>query len=226
MHLRTGIRLAAAALTFAAASSLEAQAWNYPSFQAPRVTSRELNFAVADGGDAGTGLVFQWREGLSSRTQLSLDAGYAEPDYPDWLEYDGYFLIGGQFARQLTRASADMPLDVMLTAGVNVAIGDPFNLVRVPVGVAAGHRFQLERGMAITPYGHLRLSYDRVSMEGASESEMNPNFDLGGSFEFNPRLAVRLSATLGDDDAFGASLAWTPRRAGSATPPTRQRPRR
>lgn len=226
MHFcRIGFRLASAAAVLIAASPLEAQAWAYPSFQGPRIAAREFNFAVSDGGNgAGTGLIFQWREGMGGRTQLSLDAGYVEPEYGPQ-NSSGFFLVGGQFGRQLVSASTDMPIDVMLTAGLNIAMGDPFNLVRVPVGVAAGHRFRLEKGMAITPYGHLRLSYDRISSNGFSDSEMNPNFDLGGSFEFNPRFAVRLSATLGDDDAFGASLAWSPGRRGPSQP-TRQPTRR
>src|SRR5215813_5162667 len=56
------------------------QAWAYPAFQPPRVLTREFNFGVADAQSAGTSLVFQWREGLTPRTQLSLDVGFADPD--------------------------------------------------------------------------------------------------------------------------------------------------
>ena len=234
MHFRrTGLRLAAAAVTFATASALEAQAWNYPSFQAPRVTTRELNFAIADGGEPGTGFIFQWREGMAQRSQLSADLGYAEPDCGPFADCDGFLLLGGQFGRQLVTATADMPIDLMLTAGLNAAIGDLFNLIRVPVGVSIGHRFKLENAMAITPYGHLRMSYDRISMDGGgSDSDMSPNFDLGASFEFNRTLAVRVSAMfggadyLGNEDALGISLAWSPRSARTTSPAPAPRPRR
>src|SRR3954468_10490964 len=72
-------RLAVVAV-IAAPAAAGAQAWAYPSFQPPRVMDREFNFGIADAGQAGTTLVFQWREGLSTRSQLSFDAGFADPD--------------------------------------------------------------------------------------------------------------------------------------------------
>ena len=51
----------------------------YPSFQQPRVVSREFNFAIAD-GDGITPFVFQWREGTSVGSQLSFDLGLADPE--------------------------------------------------------------------------------------------------------------------------------------------------
>src|SRR5215216_2056557 len=107
---RVAARLAFAALLTAPVAA-GAQAWAYPSFQPPRVMNREFNFGIADAGDAGTSLMFQWREGLSPRTQLSFDAGFADPDG----EGNGKVLLGGQFAGMLTEASADMPLDFLLT---------------------------------------------------------------------------------------------------------------
>jgi Outer membrane protein beta-barrel domain len=213
--------LAAAALAALSAAPAAAQAWTYPTFQQPRVVGREFNFAVADG--EGTSLLFQWREGISPVNQLSFDAGYVDPDVRG---ADGAFFVGGQFGRQVATANANMPFDMMLTAGANVAFFDGTNFMRIPVGLSAGHRFPLEGGLAITPFVHPRLSFDRCSECGVeiqngnvvrtSESDLGFDFDLGGSFEFNQNFAVRLSATLGgsdfleDGDSFGISFAWTP----------------
>src|SRR5688572_31676437 len=79
---RIVVRLAAAAAVSVPAAS-QAQAWAYPAFQPPRVTNREFNFGIADAGDAGTALVFQWREGLTPRTHMSFDGGFADPDGRD-----------------------------------------------------------------------------------------------------------------------------------------------
>ena len=68
------------AVAFVLPAALGAQGWAYPSFQPPRVMNREFNFGVADAGDAGTSLIFQWREGLSTRSQLGLDVGFADPE--------------------------------------------------------------------------------------------------------------------------------------------------
>jgi hypothetical protein len=199
-------------MLLAVASTAAAQV-GYPSFQPPRITTREFNFAVADadadGGLDLTPLVFQWREGISPRAQLSLDAGIADPDAPD---ADLFFVIGGQYARELARSRADMPLDLLLTAGLFGQFGNDITLISVPVGVSVGHRFPLEgTRMAITPYAHPRLSLDHVDVNDFDDTEINISFDLGGNLEITPQVAIRVSATLGDVDALGISLAWTPR---------------
>ena len=180
----------------------------YPSFQQPRVVSREFNFAIAD-GDGLTPLVFQWREGTSPGTQLSLDLGLADPD-ADGL--DTFFMVGGQYARMLTQARADMPLDILLATGLFGRFGNDITSIGVPVGVSVGHRFPLTgTSMAVTPYIHPRVSLDYVSIADESETEVNITFDVGGNLELTPQLALRLTAMFGDIDSVGLSLAWTPR---------------
>jgi len=208
---KTALR-AAALLVVAlgpAAATAGAQAWNYPAFQQPRVTPREYNFAVADAGDAGTTFVFQWREGVSLRDQLSLDVGLASGD-----AFDTQFLVGGQYAHQLATASAQVPFDFLFTAGVNGAFGD-FSLLRIPVGVSLGRRFPLEGGLAITPYIHPRVAL-AICNDCVDNSNVNVEFDLGANFDFTPQFAMRFSLLftgsdyVSDDTAFGLSLAWTP----------------
>ena len=76
----------------------------------------------------------------------------------------------------------------------------------VPFGVSLGHRFVLDSPMAITPYVHPRISVDMFN----DNSELNINFDIGASFDVNTQLALRFSATMGEVDALGFSLAWRP----------------
>src|SRR5688572_28682441 len=194
-----------------AAAPVAAQGWNYPSFRHPQIMSREFNFALADGGDAGTALLFQWREGFGIGTELNLDVGFADPDVGD-----SYFIVGGGFGRRLAAATTDMPLDLLLTAGVYAALGDP-NVVRVPVGVSVGHRFPLEGAMAVTPFVHPRVSIDFCSnCPGDDDSDISINFDLGADLELSRQLSLRFAALFaggdlfGDDDGFGVSIAWRP----------------
>ena len=119
---RTMVRLAVAVAALAAAPAAHAQAWNTPSFQTPKITARELNFTIADGGDVGTAFGFQWRQGFAPRTQLSFDVGFADPDGGETV-----FLLGGQLGYQMTTATRDMPLDMMFTAGFFAGISDPAN---------------------------------------------------------------------------------------------------
>jgi hypothetical protein len=217
MHARTTLVRAlvtGAVLSLAAAAPVGAQAFAYPSFQVPRISQREFNFGLAD-ADGATSLLFQWREGMGNRNQLSLDVGFADTDGDE-----NVLFLGGQWARQLTTANATMPFDLAFTLGAGFArtevADEGLTIIRVPVGVSAGHVFPLEGGMSITPYIHPRFLLARCSSDFCDdETELGLEFDIGGEFRFNPAFAVRLSAAFGDedtfnDDSFGVSLAWTP----------------
>jgi len=203
------------AVGFVVPVALGAQGWAYPSFQPPRVMNREFNFGVADAGDAGTSLIFQWREGLSSRSQLGFDVGFADPEEKG----NGKLVLAGQYGYLFTQSNAEMPLDFLGTAGVGFAFGDGGNLVRIPFGVSIGHRFPLDQGFAITPYVHPRVSIDVCSDCGSnndSNTDLGIDFDIGANFEVTKQLSFRVSIlfggsdTFGDSDGFGLSLAWAP----------------
>lgn len=202
--------LTVSALVLAAASSVDAQAYVYPALQPSRIAEREYTFALADiGNGGGTGLVFQWREGLGNpKLQFTLDAGFADPDAPN---ADARLIIGGGLAYQLTTATAEMPFDIVLAGGMGITTGDDITTFRVPFGAAIGHRFPVDGGFAITPFVHPRLSYDRFSTAGVSDSDTNLNVDVGANFEFKPQMALRLAAVLGDDDAVALAFVWSPK---------------
>jgi hypothetical protein len=186
---------------------VQAQAWNYPTFQGPRVVSREFNFAVAYGGDGGTDVFAQWREGLDATNQLEVEGGFASPRFGN-----ARGLLGGSYAHQITTATADLPLDLLFTVGLYDSFGDG-NFFRLPVGVSAGHTFPLNNGMSITPYVHPRLSFDA---SGCCD-KLGLEFDLGLNFQLTEQFAARLSGTFGgsdvaaNDPGFGIGLAWSPK---------------
>jgi hypothetical protein len=208
-------------LVLIAPLSARAQAWSYPSFQPPRLTPREYNFGMADAGAPGTALVFQWREQTGPRHQFSFDVGIADPDGADLVLFGGV-----QGATRLVTASRDVPLDFLLTGGLYAAIGDHTRF-RLPVGVSMGHRFALEGDMAVTAYGHPRISLDLCNGCGDS-SDLGVAFDLGANLELSRTLAVRVSGLFsgGDsfyDEGFGVSLAWTPAALAGRTATQRRR---
>jgi hypothetical protein len=209
---------AAFALTLATVSILGArpagaQAWYHPSFQPPRLAERDYTLAVA--ANAGTSAVFQWREGVSPISQLALDVGIADADARG--VQGTRLLVAGQYARLLARATAEQPLDLLLTVGAGIALGDSPSLLRLPVGVSVGHRFPLEGGMAVTPYVHPRLSIDAWTsrLEGTDRTALSLEFDVGASFEITRQLALRGSllftgADRADNLGFGLGLTITP----------------
>jgi hypothetical protein len=213
-HTRALARGVALAAAFASVSSVgagraAAQAHYYPSFQVPRVTDRDYTGALI--ANAGTGALFQWREGIAANAQLSLDAGLADLD-----DAGTRVFFGGNYARELTRSTAEQPLDLLFTLGAGLSLGDGPELFRIPVGLSLGHRFPLEGSVAITPYVHPRLSLDVVTGNGGGDgTDLTIDFDLGASFEITPQLAIRASllltgADLADGAGFGLGLTYRP----------------
>lgn len=195
------------------APELQAQAYNYPSMQTPRVSSRDYTGAIV--GGAGTTFLFQWREAVSSSLHWQLDAGFADPKGG----VDPLVFVGGNLGKQLTRARADQPLDVLFTAGVGAAFGGNATVFRVPVGVSVGHTFDLDQGMSLTPYVHPRLSVDACGSCGAdkdSRTNLSANFDVGGLWQVNRQFGVRVSASfsgsdlVGTDETVAIGFTWTP----------------
>ena len=201
-------------VAFMFARSADGQAWNYPSFQPPVHVSREYNFGIASGGDAGASFVGQWREGFRTNTHLEFEAGVTDGGDGS----DSRFLLGAGFATTVFGSQPNLPVDILLTAGAYPSFGGGATLVRVPVGLTLGKRFALE-GFAMTPYAHPRLSLDFCSGGCSNDDNLDfsINFDLGADIEINRQLGFRVSILLPggdsfDDNAFGVSLAWRPMR--------------
>jgi hypothetical protein len=203
-----------ALLTAVAASSLAAQAYNYPALQTPRIVDREYNFAAASSGNAGTSLLFQWREGMSADWQFGLEGGIASPK-----GLDTRLLLGGSLAWQWTRSSADVPFDVALTGGAGLSSGNSHDVVRIPIGASVGHTFKLDNGNELTPFVHPRISLDFCSstLWCGSNSKLDVDVDVGLNYGITQQVAVRIAGMLGgtsyvgSTNAVGFSVAWTPK---------------
>lgn len=207
MMLRRSFGLVAALILVSAplAAPLAAQAFGYPAMQPATITAREYNFVLADGGANTTVLAFQWREGLGNpKSMFVLDAGVAD------FGNETALFVGGGLGYQLARASSEMPFDILLTGSAGIGFADNVNYLRIPLGASLGRRFDVEGGFAIAPFVHPRLGYVRASGGGTSASDTDLEIDIGANFEFNPRMAVRLSLSMADSDAVGLSFVWTP----------------
>lgn len=190
-------------------SQVGAQAWAYPSFQPPRVVSREYNFGIADNDRGGATLVFQWREQSGPATLFSFDLGIADTEGRN----SDIILFGGVgVAYRLGASTDEVPIDFLLTGGLYLAIGDG-TFFRLSAGVSLGHRFDLGSGMSLTPYAHPRLSIDVCNNCGGSDIGLT--FDLGANFQVSRSVSIRGAAVFAGSDSFGGdgfgiSIAWTP----------------
>lgn len=204
--------LAVVALSASLSGESRAQAWAYPAFQPPRITDREFNVGVADTRHVGTSAVFQWREQVGPRQDLSLDVGIADPDARN---SDAVLFIGGQFAYEITRSTSLVPLDLLFTFGGNIAAGGGV-VSRIPIGLVVGHRFPTEGEGAVTPFVHPRLVVDLCS-RCTDKGDLSVVFDVGANVELSDVVSIRGAATFSgssafDGDGFGLSLAWSPPR--------------
>ena len=198
--MRTTIRL----LAFLLPSALGAQAASYPALQPSRVVEREYNFAIAD-FQGGTVLLAQWRERMNSdRLQFTGEAGIV--DGPG----DAALALGASVHYQLRTANADLPFDMVLGGGLGVVAGNGTPLTRIPFGVSIGRRLPMQQGYAITPFIHPRIAFQRVRVNGVTDSETEVELDLGASFELNRQMQVRLALGFGDGSGVGVSFAWQP----------------
>jgi hypothetical protein len=217
-------------LSAAVSSPVAAQFYNAPALQLPVLADREYNFVASSGSGAGTALLFQWREGVAPRWQLTVDAGLAAPQ---GASNGTRLIVGASMAYQATRADDDFPFDVAFTGGAGFSTGNADNavnansgahisngtVVRMPFGAAIGHTFELDQDYRLTPYVHPRLSFDRCSgcNAGASDSKVNVDVDVGASLQLTPQVALRVAglvggtAFLGATNAIAFSVAWTPK---------------
>jgi hypothetical protein len=195
------------------AATAGAQAYNYPSMQTPRASTRDYTAGIV--GGAGTSFLFQWREGAGKGLHWQLDAGFADPEGG----VDPLLFVGGGLGKELTRATNDQPLDVLFTAGVGAAFGGNSTVFRVPLGVSVGHTFELEQNMSLTPFVHPRLSVDacgRCGRNNDSRTNLSANFDVGGHWQVNRQFGVKVSASfsgsdlVGTDETVAIGFNWTP----------------
>ncbi|MEP7067069.1 MAG: hypothetical protein ABI889_13620 [Gemmatimonadota bacterium] len=216
MHTRSmfarAVAAAGAALAFGA-SAASAQAWHYPTLQTPEISRRDFSVLVAGGGDYGTSVVGQWREGLASDVMLNFDVGLATPGSRT------LFLAGVGGGYTLMKATQEVPIDLLLTGGLYGAFGD-HSLVRIPVGVVAGHRFPLTGGLALTPFVSPRLSVDvcASSCDGVG-TNLKLNFDLGARLDVTNTFGITAALTVGgvsngnSQTGFGVGVVYRPNMA-------------
>jgi hypothetical protein len=195
-------------LLVAATAPVGAQAAFYPALQPSRIAVREYTFAVADLSGGGTALVFQWREGLGRPgLQFTMDGGIVDADIPGSATQ---LAIGAGLAYQAMTATADLPFDVVLGGGIGIATGEA-TTTRIPFGATVGHRFALDERVAISPFIAPRISWNRLAGGGATITDTDIEVDLGATVEFTPMVAMRVSAIIGDNNAFALGLALTPK---------------
>ncbi|MGH7481364.1 MAG: hypothetical protein ACRELV_04365 [Longimicrobiales bacterium] len=199
----------------ASATRVRAQAWDTPTFLS---TSTGEDIGVyflkgADwGGDSGFGGDDDWGVSAIWRQALNPNMGVRAGIIRTGTD-DTEFIVGAETWGDLLAGEFPVDLMWMLGAGANLAEGATW--LRVPAGVGVGRTFGTEGGIRFTPYVLPRVALDVIAFdrdlvgegEDASDTELNFVADLGVDLELTPTIRVRLGASFGEVDAYGAGIA-------------------
>jgi len=188
----------ALATTLALGASAEAQETGTPVFLAPNraFSAHELGLSLSAPGGADLGL-----EGFysfaSGRNDFGLRLGLLDSgDTSD-------LLLGGHFRTCLLTRSEDFPLDGALTVGVGAAFFDGRSVVRVPIGLSLGRRFD-SSGLSFVPY----LQPVLLPTFSDGDSELGLALGLGLDLRLTRRFDLRVAGSVGDLEGFSVSFAW------------------
>jgi hypothetical protein len=199
MRFPTLLTLGAAA-GLALSSPAQAQETGTPVFSAPhRAFSHHdigLSLSAPEGSDLGVEGFFSFASG---RNDFGLRVGALDAGESSDL------VLGGRFRSRLITHSNDFPLDGALTVGLGAVFYDGDTVVRTPVGLSLGRRFDnRSSGMSFVPYLH------PVLIPRFSDGDSGLDFALGLGLDI--RLArhfdLRLSGSVGDLEGFAVSFAW------------------
>jgi hypothetical protein len=96
------------------------------------------------------------------------------------------------------------PLDGSFTLGLGVASGDGFTVGYLPIGFSMGRRILVEGSqVSLVPYIHPVLA---PTFGDADDALFSLGFGLDA--RVTPRLDVRFSAAIGDQDGIAFTVAW------------------
>ncbi len=211
--------LGAAALSLmVAAAPAAAQAWDSPTFFAPRPGEDLGLFVTVPEGDEGdVGVQAIWRQ--EGNLNLGVRGGIGG------VEGNRSILLGAEFYGALPLGT--YPLNATWVLGFGAGFDDDVTALRIPLGVSVGTYL----GERFQPYVHPRAAFDLVAIEFGDEEETETDFsfaiDIGTDIDLTESLAAKVGYTfaLGPDfdtsfdfypNTFGAGLVYRmPRRVRS-----------
>jgi hypothetical protein len=189
----------AMALAVVLALPLGAQSTGTPVYQAPyrAFANSELGLSLSDPG-SGFALEGSWRSSLSRRSDFGVRAGLADRGRTTSL------LVGGDYRYRALDHNDAFPLDGSLTLGVGIASGDGHTVGYLPIGFTMGRRVLVEGSeVSLVPYLHPVLT---PTFGDADDVGFSLGFGLDA--RVTPRLDVRFSAAIGDQDGIAFTVAW------------------
>jgi len=143
------------------------------------------------------GLLGQVRFNAGSSFDWGLQFGFA--DGPG----DGGILLGGDIRPSIKRADAEFPIDLAFDGALGLTIGDGYTALELQPALLYSHRFPLDSGGALSPYGSVGLDFQNVDYDNAdSDTETDVIARFGLEWEATRSFSVIGEFGVGDPGAF------------------------
>jgi hypothetical protein len=193
-------------LGLAAAAPVAAQAWDAPSFFSPRPGEDLGIYAVRPDGGDDWGVVGIWR--TEGNLNLGVRAG--------WLAGES-LMVGAEFHGPLELLGPGSGLLMSWVLGGGASWRSGWLHARIPLGISLGAELGTP-GLLLLPYVHPRVAldvfaYDLPGGQEQTDTEIRFDVDLGADAALGQSFVLRVGASLGDINTFGAGIAYRlPRR--------------
>ena len=152
------------------------------------------------------GLLGQVRFSSSSTFDWGLQFGFNDAG-------DGAVMLGGDIRPSLKRADSEFPLDLAFDGAIGVTIGDNFTLLELQPALLYSHRFTLDDGGAISPYGSLGLDFQNISFDNDapgddddSDTETDVIARFGMEWEATRTVSVIGEFAVGNGTTFNTGI--------------------
>jgi len=147
------------------------------------------------------GILGQVRFASSSSFDWGLQFGFA--DGPG----DGGILLGGDIRPSIKHADSEFPLDLAFDGAVGLTIGDGYTLLELQPALLFSHRFPLDDGGALSPYGSVGVDFQNVDYDeadGNTETDIVARFGL--EWEATRKFGIIGEFGVGDLDVFALGI--------------------
>jgi hypothetical protein len=177
------------------------QAWDAPSFFSPRPGEDIGIYITKPEGSDDLGIAAIWR--MEGNLNLGVRGGIAAGDH---------ISIGAEFFRPLDLLGPQSTLLMSWILGVGATFND-VTMLRVPLGVSAGVAFGTPGAVQVTPYAHPRVALDVIAYnlpdgQEQTDTEFRFEIDVGADAALGRSFVLRVGATIGESNTFGAGIAY------------------
>ncbi len=197
MSRHTTFVLAAALL----AAPVAAQSTGTPVYQAPyrAFANSEIGISLSDPG-AGFALEGSYRTAFARTGDIGFRGGFA--DRPG--RGSTALLLGADYRQRIVDHSESFPFDGSLTLGLGIATSDGNTAGFLPIGLSLGRRILVEgSSISLVPYIHPVLT-----PTFGDSSDLLFSLGFGLDARITPRLDLRFSAAIGDQDGIAFTAAF------------------